>query len=126
LGLAHEHQNPFRRLRWRSDEEIRSILKQRLVEPIYDDFIAIELTRPWQGCDDFSYWKQPADPEALDLESVMTEPVYRCLLAHREPGHECLGTRLCRVEQALFDELQRPTAPDRERLLRIYAPLPYA
>ena len=124
LGLAHEHQNPHRWLAWRNEDEIRRILEARFVEPVYDDFISSELTQPWRGGETFSYWRRPENPGAIELDSVMTEPVYKCLLAEREAGHECLGKSICPVEQAEFERLQRPTSFDREQLRRLYPPLP--
>jgi len=124
LGLAHEHQNPYRQLAWRNEDEIRRILEARFVEPIYDDFITSELTQTWRGGETFSYWRLPENPRAIELDSVMTEPVYKCLLVEREAGHECLGKRSCPVERAEFERLQRPTSFDQEQLRRLYPPLP--
>jgi len=125
LGLAHEHQNPHRQLEWRSHEEIMAIVKLRFFEPIYDDFVSRELTRPWQGGDAYSYWRKPRDPAERELDSVMTEPIYKCMLAQRDRDHECLGQRLCLVEQTEMQRMQSPTAADREQLQRIYPPLPF-
>jgi len=125
LGLVHEHQNPNRQLEWRPAEEISLIVKLRFFEPIYEDFLTRELTRPWQGGEAYSYWRTPHVPNERDLDSVMTEPLYKCLLARRDPDHNCLGERVCAVERAELARMQAPTAADREQLRRIYPPLPF-
>ena len=133
LGLAHEHQNPRRTalapLTWRRKAEILEILKSRGLEPLYQDFIDLDLVEPFPllpGAECFSQWRTPSDAEVAGglIDSVMIEPIYRCMLQSREPGHDCLNDPKCSVEQAIYQKLLKPTSSDLDTLLQIYPPAP--
>jgi hypothetical protein len=137
LGLGHEHQNPRRyptppaaaqEPRWRSNQEIEAILVKRDLEPVYEGFIQQELTEPFTllpGAESFSQWREPTDAEKAGglIDSVMIEPVYRCLLKDREKGHDCIDLASCPFEQQVYRHFTRPTDSDRAQLKRIYPPI---
>jgi len=129
LGLAHEHQNPKRGLvNWRSPEEILAMVKLRGMEPVYQDFFHQELTGAFpllKGAEAFSQWREPTDAERAGalIQSVMIEPLYRCMLRDREPAkHDCLHLRVCPYEQQAYETLQEPTDSDRLQLIQLYPP----
>jgi hypothetical protein len=117
LGLAHEHQNPHRNLRWKPKEEIEAIIRTRNggMAPVVSAFIANEITTPWDG-EDFSEWRDVTNPSE-PVDSVMSKPIYLCLLAG---GHDCQGNSVCEVEQRGYEALQKPTGSDLAQLRKMY------
>jgi len=118
LGLAHEHQNPRRRLRWKSEDAIKEIVSRRNrgTPPIPADFVRDQILDPWPGSPEFSEWRNPEPPDLID--SVMSKPIVHCLL---EDGHpDCSKDDICRHEQDRYQQLQLPTKSDREQLKAMY------
>jgi hypothetical protein len=125
LGLAHEHQNPKRRLEaeeWIGFDEFNQLLESCGVDLADEEYFERDLTASFPmlpGAERYSQWRDPSAAEVAGepIKSVMIEPLYWCAL--RVNAQHCHEKRYSDLE-AIYRKLQSPQPADLDQLRLLY------